>query len=70
MRRVYEHKNELIKGFSSKYKCKKLVYYEMGTNINSVIQREKQLKKWSRAKKLELIQLENKHFIDLSGNLL
>ncbi|WP_231176329.1 GIY-YIG nuclease family protein [Candidatus Absconditicoccus praedator] len=67
-RRVYEHKNELLEGFTKKYKCKKLVYYESGTNINEIIAREKQLKKWNRRKKLNLIRTMNEKFVDLSND--
>ncbi len=66
-RRVYEHKNELIEGFSKKYKCKKLVYFEEYKNINQAIEREKQLKKWRREKKEWLIKKMNPQFKDLSA---
>lgn len=68
-RRVYEHKNGLIDGFSKKYKCKKLVYFEESNEIKSVIEREKQLKKWSRSKKIWLINMKNPSFEDLSTTL-
>lgn len=55
-RRVYEHKNKLIKGFSEKYSIKKLVYYETTNDINSAIKREKQLKNWHREWKINLIK--------------
>ena len=51
MRRVYEHKNELIKGFTSKYNIQYLVYYETTSSINSAIEREKQIKGWLRARR-------------------
>ena len=65
-RRVYEHKNKLIKGFTSRYNVDKLVHYESTTDINSAIEREKQLKSWSRAKKEELINKNNPQREDLS----
>jgi len=65
-KRVYEHKNEILDWFTKKYSCKKLVYFEVWNNVNSVIEREKQLKKWSRKKKLELIYKDNPNLIDLS----
>ncbi|MCR4276983.1 MAG: GIY-YIG nuclease family protein [Candidatus Roizmanbacteria bacterium] len=65
-RRVYEHKNELVEGFSKKYKCKKLVYFEEYKDINQAIEREKQLKKWRREKKEVLIKKLNSDFKDLS----
>ena len=58
-RRVYEHKNEIYELFSSKYKCHKLVYFEDTNNIYSCIEKEKQLKKWSRMKKVNLINKFN-----------
>ena len=52
MRRVYEHKNKLARGFTSKYKIQYLVYYETTSSIDSAIQREKQIKGWLRARRL------------------
>ncbi|HBF89267.1 MAG TPA: endonuclease [Bacteroidales bacterium] len=54
-RRLYEHENGLSEGFTKKYKCFYLVYYECFTNINQAIEREKQLKGWKREKKVNLI---------------
>ena len=65
-RRVYEHKNKLIEGFTSKYNINKLLHYESTTDIKSAIEREKQLKSWSRAKKEELINKSNHQREDLS----
>lgn len=65
-RRVYEHKNNLIKGFTSKYKVHKLVYYDHSNDVNAAIAREKQLKKWNRKKKEILIRKMNLHRDDLS----
>ena len=65
-RRVYEHKNKLIEGFTSKYNIDKLLHYEITTDIKSAIEREKQLKSWSRAKKEELINNSNPQRKDLS----
>ena len=64
-RRVYEHKKELIEGFSKKYKCKKLVYFEEYQEINLAINREKQLKNWRREKKEQLIKKLNSNLKDL-----
>ena len=64
-RRVQEHRSGLIPGFTQKYNCHKLVYYEEYSDINQAIDREKQLKKWSRAKKETLIDLMNRERIDL-----
>ncbi|MCR5188799.1 MAG: GIY-YIG nuclease family protein [Treponema sp.] len=65
-RRVFEHKNKLINGFTEKYNIYKLVYYETTSNITSAIQREKNLKKWKRIWKIELIKKTNPYFRDLS----
>ena len=65
-RRMYEHKNKLIGGFTKKYSVDKLVHYEMTNDVRSAIQREKQLKKRNRKWKLELIEKENPEWKDLS----
>ena len=65
IRRVYEHKNNLIVGFTSKYSVHKLVYYEQFDNTEYAIQREKRLKKWKRKWKLELIEKANPNWNDL-----
>lgn len=69
-RRIYEHKNKLISGFSSKYNVNKLVYFEETTDIKSTIQREKNLKKWKREWKDELIKKNNPSFYDFSKEFL
>lgn len=65
-RRVYEHKNKLIEGFTEKYNVNKLVYFEETSDIKAAIQREKNLKKWNRSWKEELIRKTNPEFRDLS----
>ena len=65
-RRIYEHKNKLIDGFTKKYNINKLIYYEHMTDINSAIRREKQIKKWRREKKNKLIETINPKWLDLS----
>ena len=65
-RRVYEHKNKRIEGFTKKYNVTRLVYYEHTNEINSAILREKQLKKWRRDKKNNLIETLNPEWKDLS----
>ena len=65
VRRVLEHKDIIIKGFTEKYGVDKLVYYETFDYINSAIQRETNLKTWKRKWKLELIEAENKYWKDL-----
>ena len=64
-RRVAEHRSGTIPGFTQKYKCHKLVYFESFSDVEQAIAREKQLKKWSRAKKDALIDTMNKDRIDL-----
>lgn len=66
VRRLYEHKNKLINGFSSKYNVNKLVYFEVTTDVYSAISREKQLKCWSRMKKEAIINKMNPFWNDLS----
>jgi putative endonuclease len=67
MRRVYEHKNKLVAGFTSKYNIKQLVYYESTPNVYSALQREKQIKGWLRSKKIALIESINPEWKDLSA---
>ena len=59
IRRVYEHKNDLVEGFTKRYRVHKLVYYEVTENSLSAITREKSLKKWNRAWKIRLIEKNN-----------
>ena len=65
-RRIYEHKNHLVKGFTNKYKIDKLVYFEETSDINAAISREKQIKGWLRKKKIALIESMNPGWKDLS----
>jgi putative endonuclease len=65
-RRVFEHKEKLVPGFTSKYKIYRLVYFEMTEDIHSAISREKQIKGWTRSKKLALINSVNPTWNDLS----
>ena len=64
-RRVFEHKNKLVEGFTKKYNLDKLVYYELYTDIYEAIGREKQIKSGSRAKKIKLIKAMNPKWKDL-----
>ncbi|MBU1896013.1 GIY-YIG nuclease family protein [Patescibacteria group bacterium] len=64
-RRVWEHKMKLMDGFTKKYNCTRLVYYEEFKNINEAIRREKQIKNWGRKKKEFLIKTKNQHWSDL-----
>ena len=65
-RRVYEHKNKMIKSFTSKYNISKVVYFKVFNDIESAIKREKQIKGWLRKKKIELIESMNPDWKDLS----
>ncbi len=65
IKRIYEHRNKLLPGFTSKYDCQLLVYYEVYENIVSAIEREKQIKLYKRSKKLELINNKNPEWKDL-----
>ncbi len=65
VRRIYEHKNKIQKGFTKKYNVDCLVYYEMYAEIIDAIAREKQIKGWSRRKKNELISQFNPEWKDL-----
>ena len=70
IRRVYEHKNNEVEGFTKKYEVHLLVYYEQTENIESALNREKQLKKWNREWKINLIQKENPDWKDLYNELI
>ena len=70
VKRIYEHKNRLKSGFASKYNVAMLVHFEAFNDIESAICREKQLKKWERKWKLDLIEEGNPGWKDLYGNLL
>jgi len=70
IKRVYQHKNNSIPGFSDRYDCKLLVYYEMHEEMVSAIAREKQIKGGSRKKKLALIEGINPKWLDLYNELL
>lgn len=65
LRRVYEHRNGLVSGFTKKYQVHKLVYYETGRDVAEAIARKKQLKSWKRDKKLALIDGFNPYWRDL-----
>ena len=65
-RRVYQHKQKLIDGFTKKYNLTWLAYYEQTSDVRSAIAREKQIKGWRRSKKIELIESFNPRWRDLS----
>jgi putative endonuclease len=68
-RRVQEHKDGVVKGFTQKYKCHILVYYEVTDDADAAMEREKQIKGGSRAKKIELIESINPEWRDLTEEL-
>lgn len=70
IRRVYEHKNKSIQCFTSRYNINKLVYYEIFENAENAIIREKQIKGWTKLKKIELIESINPYWEDLYENIL
>ena len=70
VKRVYEHKNNLVKGFTSKYNTHKLVYYEVFETIEQAIIREKQIKDMNRKDKLDMIGKFNSDFRDLYNQIL
>jgi putative endonuclease len=65
-RRVFEHKNKLVKGFTQRYNLSKLVYYELTEDVLFALEREKQLKNWHREWKINLIKKVNPSWRDLS----
>jgi putative endonuclease len=69
VRRIYEHKNHVIDGFTKKYDCINLMYYEIHDNMESAITREKQIKAGSRLDKIRLIEKDNIDWLDLYQNI-
>ena len=70
IKRIYEHKNKLVEGFTAKYHVTKLVYYEIHESIVTAIEREKQIKGGSRKKKIKLITSKNPEFKDLYDEII
>ncbi len=70
IRRVYEHKNNLVEGFTMRYGVHDLVYFEEHRDINQAILREKQMKKWKREWKLNLIEKQNPNWKDLYNEII
>ena len=66
LKRIYEHKLRVVKGFTQKYNLHSLVYYESTEDIFSAIEREKELKRWNRKWKIELIEIKNPFWEDLT----
>jgi putative endonuclease len=69
LKRAWQHRNGVIAGFTRDYHVKQLVWYEVHESRESAIIRERRIKKWNRAWKLELIEKENQNWRDLSENL-
>ena len=65
VKRVWEHKNNMVEGFTKQYRVHQLVWYELHESMESAIMREKRLKDWKRAWKLELIESKNPDWLDL-----
>ena len=65
-KRVWEHKNKVVDGFTKKYNVDRLVYYELTDSVDTALNREKQLKRWHREWKINLIKEMNPEFNDLS----
>ena len=68
-KRIWEHKNKVVDGFTKKYNVNKLVYYELTEDVEAALNREKQLKQWHRQWKINLIKEMNPEFNDLSESL-
>ncbi|HCO94802.1 MAG TPA: hypothetical protein DIU00_12765 [Phycisphaerales bacterium] len=70
LKRVYEHRNNLVEGFTQKYDVHSLVYYEVYSDIVDVITREKRMKKWKRQWKIDLIEKSNPQWRDLYSDVM
>jgi putative endonuclease len=68
-KRVYEHKNGMVEGFTKEYSVHRLVYYEVANDAETALLRERQMKKWNRAWKLRLIEEQNPDWTDLYDGL-
>ncbi len=69
-KRAWEHKNDVVEGFTKRYSVHRLVYYELHEDMESAIRREKHMKKWNRAWKLELIEKQNPDWSDVWEGIL
>ncbi|MEI7741655.1 MAG: GIY-YIG nuclease family protein [bacterium] len=69
IKRIYEHKNDLVPGFTKQYQVHRLVYFEVHGDIQTAIEREKSLKGWRRAWKIALIEKENPEWHDLYDDI-
>ncbi len=69
VKRVWEHKNDMVEGFTKRYSVHRLVWYELHENMESAISKEKRIKEWKRMWKLQLIERENPNWKDLYPNI-
>ena len=69
VKRIWEHKNNMVEGFTKRYGVHQLVWYEVHENMESAIEREKRLKEWKRKWKLELIESNNPNWQDLYNTI-
>ena len=69
VKRIWEHRNNMVEGFTNRYNVHRLVWYELHESMESAITREKQLKNWKRKWKLELIETSNPKWIDLFNTI-
>jgi len=65
VKRIWEHKNDLVEGYTKRYKVHNLVWYELHDNIDAAIEREKNMKEWKRVWKIKLIEKDNPNWNDL-----
>jgi putative endonuclease len=68
-RRIWEHKSKAVPGFTTEYNVERLVWFEAHETLEGAFLREKQMKGWKRAWKIQLIEKDNPHWLDLYGNL-
>ena len=69
-KRIWEHKNNMVEGFTKRYTVHRLVWYELHDSMESALTREKQLKNWKRKWKMELIEKKNPKWLDLYNTIL
>ena len=70
IKRIWEHKNDLVEGFTKRYKVHNLVWYEVHRNMDAAIEREKNMKEWKRTWKIKLIEKNNPNWNDLYNTIL
>lgn len=70
VKRIYEHKEKMVDGFTKKYNVCKLIYYEVFEDMENAIIREKQIKGWKRDKKIALIETDNSKWADLYESII